>query len=94
MAKSKTTQELITDMKTQLTALSTKVDYEAIAEIKRIKADLKELEERLASYATQEAVKNIDDKVTNINKNITWIVSLVLGAVVLAVVQLVLRSPK
>jgi hypothetical protein len=94
MVKDKTDKQLIDDLKEGLVKLETKVDYEAIAEIKRLQGDVKELGKRYDKYATIEALAVVAEKINNISKAITWVITLVLGAVIMAVLQSVFRTNK
>lgn len=86
------TKKIIADIEKRLDKLTTIVEYEALKEITRIRGDLTDLEDELAKYATNEAIMNISKKVTKIEKNISWVIYTVLGAVILAVMQLILRK--
>lgn len=88
------TKKLIADMNSRLTTLESQVKYEAIGEVEALKKDLDKLEETLKQYATNDAILNISGKVDKIEKNIGWVIYTVIGAVLLAVVQLVVRKPQ
>jgi len=87
------TKKLIEDMNKRLTTLESQVKYEAIKEVEALKEDLAKLEDTLKTYATNEAIFNIAEKVGKIEKIINWVGTIVVGAVLLAVIQLVLRKP-
>ncbi len=91
MAPKKTTStetaELIKDINIRLINLESIVKYEAVAEVKAVREDVAKLEEALKEYATSE-------RVTRLEKGATWFISIVLGAVLLAIVQLVIRKPE
>lgn len=95
MAKSKTTTQIIADIKNELSGLETRFKYEGVAEIKRLRDDLTTLETTIkVEYAKAIDFANLVEKVNNILKYIYWVITIVMGAIILAVVQLVLRSPK
>ena len=80
------TKELIADINTRLINLENIVKYEAVAEVKAVREDVAKLEIALKDYAT-------NDRVARLEKGATWVISVVLGAILLAIVNLVIRKP-
>lgn len=85
MAK-KTQSELIEDLEDRLREISTVISYEAIKPIEAMQKDIRELKKLTSS---NDLYRN---KVDLTFKSMIWAVTIILGAVIMAVLQLVLRS--
>mgnify|MGYP001547826151 CR=1 FL=1 len=81
----RTQREIIDDLEKQVDKLKTQLNYEAIKPIKAIKADLRELKKHADTYPL------FQDKVNNLWRGFVWVISIVGGAVVLAVINGVLQ---
>tara|TARA_Y100000310_G_C20008111_1_gene501637 strand:+ start:74 stop:334 length:261 start_codon:yes stop_codon:yes gene_type:complete len=83
----KTQRELIDDLQDNLNDLKNVVKYEAVERIKAMDKDLRSLKKQANEYDVMKERLNL------IYKSSTWVVTVVFGAILLAVVNLVLRSP-
>lgn len=92
-----TTADLKADFEKKLYILEGKVDkndYEAKSALKGLHNDFKQMQAERDSYATKEAIANIDKRVDKTSKNQERLAWIVITAVVVAVMSLVIRQPQ
>lgn len=83
----KTQKQLVEDIERKLNNLEAKVDYKIQTDIDGILADIQELKKGAETFVL---VRDFKPYVDGVN----WAIKIVLGAVIMAVLALILRSSK
>ena len=83
-----TQKEIIDRLESDLKDLKSVVKYEALKPIEQMEKDIKHLKKATADHDV------VKDRLNLIYKSMIWIATVVFGAVLLAIVNLVLRNPQ
>ena len=81
----KTQRQLIEDLEDELRDIKTTINYEAIKPIKTMEKTLAELKKSCETYPLYK------DKVDNMWKGAIWVLTLIMGAILLALINGVLK---